>query len=438
MPLDPRIAMGGVQQAYDGLGAFRTARADQQRFQQNQMTMQAAEAAAQRNAMARQRASTVDPTDRTSVNAFVSEFGPDAQPYIEAWGSGDTMFTNRAAEDRAQGKFNVEQRDSNSDFMQRMLGAVYNDPSDTNIAAVRAQAIAAGIDEAAFDAYAARFIAAPPEQRRDLLANELGTTKEGQALLKTFAPEYDIHNAGGSLQPVQTNPLAPGFAPPAPITVTPSPNRPVILQTAEGMYSATPGGGPAAPVVGPDGQTLQPYVAPPRTAPGQTQQDTAARQQRATEIMRSGATAMRSALTTLRDENFLRSSRDNQLSGAGQFIRDAIPGGRGLALSMNPTADAAQQVINGTKSTMVGQLKDMYGASSRAMDAVKELELALAQFGAEGGNYDAGITLLDDLENRLDLIDRIFQQDMGGGSSAGGGDSRAALEAEARRRGLIQ
>ena len=264
MALDPRIALQGAQwQAPDVLGALRQG----QDYRRNQMIMRAETDAAARNAMLRRRAATVDPTDRAAVNAFVSEVGPEATPYLEAWGGADTLARDRAAEARAQGEFAREERGATQEFLQNALSAVYNDPSDANIAAVTAQAVAAGIPQEQMDAYAARFLAVPAEQRRGLLAGELATSPDGLKILERFAPNYEYQNAGGSLVPQQMNPLAPGATPPRPVQVTPSPNRPVIVQTAEGFGSVVPGQSGFTPVTDADGNPVMPYQAPSRAAP---------------------------------------------------------------------------------------------------------------------------------------------------------------------------
>lgn len=275
MAIDPRIALGGVSPAYDGLAAYRTARADQQAFQQNQMAQQAAQATAARNAMIQQRAATVDFGDRNSVNEF-ARLGPETTAYIQAAGAGDALFNTRAEEARAQGEFAREGRTADQGFMQRAIGAVYTDPSDANIAAVAAQAVAAGIPRDQMDAYVARIVAAPVEQRRALLANELATSPEGLKLLERFTPAYDMQNAGGSIVPVQTNPLAPGATPPRPIAVTPDPTKYTDVPTVDGLVRVYadgrsellrgPSGAPLTPAPSPEQQRADAEAAAERAA----------------------------------------------------------------------------------------------------------------------------------------------------------------------------
>jgi hypothetical protein len=424
MPIDPRIALQAIGiQAPDVLGAM----AQGQQYRQNQMAQQAAQATAQRNAMIRQRAATTDFTNPDAVNMFVREAGPDATPYLEAAAAGAGLGTARAAEGRAAGEHTTKQNEAAMTEFRTVVGRVWANPDDASLAdaAQRYPQFAADINR----------IAALPDlaARQSALASTVAALPGGTEFLNAVTQQYTDVDLGGTRQRVPNRPYLPGGV--QSFTKTPDPNAPVTyLQTAEGYVAAPRTGGPATTVVT---ETGAPVSRPqPAGRGGQTQENADLNRSRATGIMRDSSATMRGALTTLRDEGFLRSSRDNAATGAGQFIRDAIPGGRGLALSMNPTADAAAQVIQGTRSTMVGQLKDMYGSSSRAMDAVRELELALAQFGAEGGNYDAGVSLLDDLDRRLDLIDRLYREDSG--LAGGGGGGNAALVTEARRRGLIQ
>lgn len=445
MPVDARIALAGIPQDYNAFGAYNTSRAAEQTFRQNQMVQQAAQATAELNRNAMLAAQTLDPTDQASMRAYAMRYGPAAAPILEGLSGVDNMFTARNTDRRAEDKSAADLRGVNMGQLVPFATQLLGDASPANLARVRGMADASGFPVEIYDALATSLADLPPAEQQQAIQSFLASMSDGQKALETFFPDRELVNTGGTQVPVNLSPLARDRATGAPVPVTGSlrntadPRAPQIIQTSQGFGSVTPGETGFTPATNPDGTPVMPYVAPPRSQGGQTQEAADLARTRATKIMRDSATTMRGALTTLRDEGFLRSSRDNAVTGAGQFIRDAIPGGRGLALSMNQQADAAAQVIEGTRSTMVGQLKDMYGTSSKAMDAVRELELALAQFGAEGGNYDAGVALLGDLERRLDLIDRLYREDSGlTGGGSGGGDSRAALEAEARRRGLIQ
>jgi hypothetical protein len=424
MALDPRIALQGASfQAPDIQGAL----ARGQEYRTNQMAQQAAQATAARNAMIRQRAASVDFNDRNSVNEF-ARLGPETTAYIQAAGAGDTLFNTRAAETRSQGEFDIKRNEAGMAELRTVVGRVFNNPDDASLAdaAQRYPQFAADINR----------IAANPDAaaRRTGLATLVAALPGGSEFLDAVTQEYGETRLGGSVLRTPKRTYLPGAA--QTYQVTPDPNAPVTyLQTAEGYVAAPRTGGPATTVMNESGV---PVSRPqPANRSSQTQENADLARQRASVTMREGATTMRGALRTLYDEGFLRGSRDTPVTGAGKFLRDAVPGARGLTLSMNPNADAAAQVAEGTISSMVGQLKDLYGTSSRAMDAVRELELALAQFGSGRGNYDAGITLLNNLESRLNTIDELYRRDMGLGDEGGGGDNAALIE-EARRRGLIQ
>ena len=235
MAIDPRIALAGVSPTYDFMGAYNTSRAAAQTAQANQMAMRAAEATAASNRNAMLEAQTLDPTNQDAMRAYALRHGAAGAPIIEGLAGVDNMFTARNTDARAQGTFATEQRDSLQGFMRTALASIRNNPSDENIAAVSAQAVAMGIPQAQMDAYAARFRAVPVEQRGALLDNELATTEQGRALLKTFTREIAMDDVGGSLVPRDTNLLAPGAVMPSARTKTPDPTDFEDISTPEGI-----------------------------------------------------------------------------------------------------------------------------------------------------------------------------------------------------------
>ena len=372
MALDPRIALQGTQwQAPDVLGAMRQG----QEYRRNQMVMRAETDAAARNAMLRRRASAVDPTNPAAVNAFVSEAGPDATPYLEAWGGADTLFRDRAAETRKQGEFAREERGATQEFLQNALAAVYTDPSDANIAAVSAQAIAAGIPQEQMDAYAGRFLAVPAEQRRELLAGELATSPDGLKVLERFAPEYAMQNAGGSIVPVQTNPLAPGATPPGRIAVTPSPNRPVIVQTAEGFGSVVPGQPGFTPVTDADGNPVMPYdSSPPSGGPASEAKTNAA------EGLRSTLESLRGYYAALNESGGIVSTERGPANNLAASAGASFPG-RVLGRTFGSRDQTQRDNIQTSIPLIVASLKDLTGMSAQQMNSNVELQLFLSTVG---------------------------------------------------------
>lgn len=422
MPIDPRIALMGSQDRSDALGAYRAARTDEQTFRTNQMAMQTARDTATRNAMIRERAATVNPADRASVNQFVSMAGPDAAPYIEAWSGGDTMFNNRAEEGRAAGKYAREARGEDQGFMQRAIGAVYNDPTDANIASVAAQAVAAGIPQDQMDAYVARIVAAPVEQRRTLLANELATTAEGLALLKRFDPEFDETNLGGSIDTRQVNPLAPGYAPPPQTRrVTESPNRPVLVQDAQGNYVAVnPGTGTGAPVTMPDGSPLS----------GETRRAPA--EDAAGDARSSAAEGLRSTLESLRGYYGALDKSGGIVStgrGAGNNIAASAAAslpGRVIGRTLGSEDQTQRDNIASAIPLIVGSLKDLTGMSAQQMNSNVELQLFLNTVA----DPSQSIETVNEALNRFErYVDRVS----GGGAPAGGGANLPPVGEEGAR-----
>jgi hypothetical protein len=235
MPIDPRIALAGVSPTYDFMGAYNTSRAAAQTAQANQMAMQAAEATAtaQRNAF--QEAQTLDPNNQAALRAYALRNPAAAEQVLGGLASADNIFSARGTETRAQKGFETEQRDSLQGFMRNAIASIRNNPSDENIDAVSAQAEAMGIPPAQMAAYAGRFRAVPVEQRTALLDNELATTEDGRALLKTFTRNITMDDVGGSLVPRDTNLLAVGAVMPTAVTKTPDPMKFTDFPTPDGI-----------------------------------------------------------------------------------------------------------------------------------------------------------------------------------------------------------
>ena len=257
MAIDPRIALAGVSPTYDFMGAYNTSRAAAQTAQANQMVMQAKQAEAELNRNAMTAAQTLDPTNQTALRAFAQRYGAAGAPVIEGLAGVDDMFSNRATAARDETKFNTEQRDSTQGFMRNAIASIRNNPSDENIAAVSAQAEAMGIPPAQMAAYAGRFLAVPVEQRTALLDNELATTEDGRALLKTFTREIAMDDVGGSLVPRDTNLLAPGAVMPSAIAKTPDPTDFEDISTPDGIVRVY-ADGRSELLRGPTGDPLMP------------------------------------------------------------------------------------------------------------------------------------------------------------------------------------
>jgi hypothetical protein len=320
------------------------------------------------------------------------------------------ILDQRAAQDERKVEADKVKKEEEQQAFVRTVAGVLANPDDAGLAAAAQQypQFAPDIE---------RIAQLPLDQRSAALTSLMATLPGGEDFVKLFAPKPVQIDVGGMVYTVDMNPNSPTYLKELRKDAkTADPNRPQTMQfitdargnviginretghpTDTGVDAPAPGGAAGA---GPD----------PDLARG-----------RAIRVMRDGAGVLLSELKVLRDRRFLRGEGDTPLEGAAQFARDVIPGARGLALAMDPRAEQANDRIRGTVSTLVGQLKDLYGTSSRAMDAVRELELALAQFGAEGSNYEAGVALVDDLVRRVDEMDRYYREDMGAAEGTQGG-----------------
>jgi len=424
MALDPRIALQGASfQAPDIQGAL----ARGQEYRQNQMTMQAAQDTAARNTMVRQRAAQVDYNDPASVNMFVREVGPDATPYLQAAGAGDTLFNTRAAETRAGGEYARKARGEDQGFMQRAIGAVYTDPSDANIAAVAAQAVAAGIPQDQMDAYVRRIVAAPVEQRRSLLANELATSPEGLKLLERFTPAYDMQNAGGSIVPVQTNQLAPGATPPRPIAVTADPTKYTDIPTADGNITRVYADGRSEILRGPTGA---PLAAAPTPAQQQAEAEAAAEQTsqaNARQDVNGTLESMMAEYDNLYRLGAIVSTDRTGAQNVGAAVGASLPGrvaGRALGLEAQTARD---NIAAALPQIMLG-LQTASGLSATQLNSNAELQFFKRILGDPDASYQTVV-------NAIERFQRFADSLLGGAGGAAPPTPRAPPQAGEVRAG---
>lgn len=401
MPIDPRIALGGVSPAYDGLAAYRTARADQQAFQQNQMTMQAAQDTAARNTMVRQRAAQVDYNDPTSVNMFVREVGPDATPYLQAAGAGDTLFNTRAAETRSQGEFDIKRNEAGMTELRTVVGRVIANPDDATLAdaAQRYPQFAADINR----------IAANPDAaaRRTGLATLVASLPGGSEFLDAITQEYTNVDLGGTTQRVPNRTYLPGEV--QSFTKTPDPTpRTQLVQLADGTFTVVNlGTGQGTTATLPSGAPAVGRV------PGAAPADDAGRAAAATTL-RDALSQLETNFGILYRAGFMRGAGVSPAGNVAQYARDKIPFLRGVQLSGNAEAATASDSIDTLLSTAVSTLSSLYGTSSRVMDAVKEMENVRKSFGSETMTYEAAVNAVNTVMRRVDEL----EAEQGGGASA--------------------
>ncbi len=425
MPIDPRIALMGNPDRTDVFGAFNTSRAAEQTFRQNQMAMQAAETTAQRNMMARQRAAAVDPANRPQVNAFVNEVGADvAAPYLEAWNNVGGMFRAEAEEGRAASKFGTDQSEAYMTQLPRFAAQLLGDASPANVARVRAQAVASGFPAGVYDALATRLADLPPEQQQQAIQSYLLTTGGGETAVKALYPARELVNTGATQVPVNLSPLArdPASGAPVPVTGalrnTPDPRAPQIVQTADGIYSATPGGGPAAPVTDAQGNILQPYDSSP-AAPAGAAGDA---RTSAAEGLRSTLESLRGYYSALNESGGIvsteRGGGENLLASAGA----SLPG-RVLGRTFGSRDQTQRDNIQTAIPMIVASLKDLTGMSAQQMNSNVELQLFLNTVSAP----DQSIETVNEALARFErYVDRVA------GETAGGGGGGAADPLEGR------
>ena len=398
MAIDPRIALGGVSPAYDGLAAYRTARADQQAFQQNQMAQQAAQATAARNTMVRQRAAQVDYNDPASVNMFVREVGPDATPYLEAAGAGDTLFNTRAAETRSQGEFDIKQNEAGMVELRTVVGRVFNNPDDASLAdaAQRYPQFAADINR----------IAANPDAaaRRTGLATLVASLPGGSEFLDAVTQEYTNVDLGGTTQRVPNRTYLPGEV--QSFTKSPDPNKQQLVQDANGNWIVVNlPAGTGTPATLPGGAPVTGRV------PGAAPAADAGRAAAATTL-RDALSQLRTNFGTLYQRGFMRGEGVRPAGNVAQYVRDRVPFLRGLQLSGDAEAATASDSIDTLLSTAVSTLSSLYGTSSRVMDAVKEMENVRKSFGSETMTYEAAVNAVDTVMRRVDEL----EAEQGGGA----------------------
>lgn len=422
MPIDPRIALGGVSPAYDGLAAYRTARADEQTFRTNQMAQQAAQATAARNAMIQQRAAQTDFGDPISVRNFAA-MGPGTEDYLSSVTAGDTMFTARDTNRRAESEARIKQDEAGMVELRTVVGRVFANPDDASLAdaAQRYPQFAADINR----------IAANPDAdaRRTGLATLVASLPGGSDFLKAVTENYVRTNMGDRSIVDQTNPYAPGFTPPVEQRYGKNPN-PVIVQTSQGIGSVVPGEPGFTPATNPDGTPVMPYQAPSRT-------DTADADARA-----GAAEGLRSTLDSLRGYyDALNRSGGIVSSGGVRQPDGTISAGRGGGENLIASAGASLpgRVLGRTFGSrdqtqrdniqtaipmIVASLKDLTGMSAQQMNSNVELQLFLGTVGDPSKSIE---TVNEALARFERYVDRVAGAQGGGAEAADPLEGRTAV-----------
>jgi hypothetical protein len=429
MAIDPRIAMGGVSPSYDAFGAFNTSRAAAQTARANQMAMQAAEDTAARAAAAREAARSVNFMDPTAAAGFLSAQGADvAEPYLAAGARAAGTDVAQATGRRAQVTQDREGLDRIRGAWGRGLVSALADSSDTGLVALRGRLIADGVPEAEVDETLARLGSVDAAARPSFIRNLASTSEDAREAMEFVAPKPERINRGGTIVTVDMNPNSATYNQEIRMdTVTPSPNRQQLVQLADGTFTVVdlgtgrgttatlPGGAPAVGRV---------QGAAPVTDPLGAQAASAT-------TLRDVLGQLRTNFDVLYQNGFMRGGGVSPAGNVAQFAGDRIPGVRGVRLAANTEADTASGNVEALLSTAISTLSAVYGTSSRVMDAVKEMENARKTFGDQNMTIEAARNMVDTAMRRVDELEAARAQ-------AGGGGDVSALEAEARRRGLIQ
>jgi hypothetical protein len=237
-----------------------------QALRQNQMAMQAAEATATRNAMIQQRAAQTDFGDPTAVRNFAA-LGPGTEDFLSSVTAGDSMFTARGTERRAEGKFATEQSEAYMQQLPRFAAQLLGDASPARRAAVRQMAIDSGFPVEQYDALDTQLAGLDPPAQQQALQSFLLTTRGGETAVKTRFPDRELATTATGQEAVNLSPLAldPATGAPLPITgpLSVPAEKPInVINTDEGMV-AIYADGRTELLRAPSGETLREAAPPP-------------------------------------------------------------------------------------------------------------------------------------------------------------------------------
>jgi hypothetical protein len=430
MPIDPRIALAGVSPTYDFMGAYNTSRAAAQTAQANQMAMQAAEttATAQRNAML--EAQTLDPTNQAALRAYALRNPAAAEQVLGGLASADNIFSARNTDTRAQAEAATKQSEAYMAQLPQFASQLLGDASPPVIARVRAQWEGSGFPVGVFDALATRLADLPPEQQQQAIQSYLLTTGGGKTAVETRFGPRTLVNTGATQEARNLNPLALDAATGAPVPVTgpiqntADPRAPTLMEDASGnVYRVPSAGGAATPVTTEGGGQLTARV------PGAEGQITA---QRRGQLQGQINTVNNDVIPALDRMDVLLTTGD-VITGAGAELR--LQAARGLAFAGNRDAQrqvaATQEYQNLAKSLAAGMAKTL-GSNPSNADVALLTQVTGGMIGQETPALQATSAALRSRASGL-VVDA---QDMLGIEAAPAANDRAALIAEARRRGL--
>jgi hypothetical protein len=265
-----------------------------------------------------------------------------------------------------------------------------------------------------------------------MVVNMIGGSPEGERLVDRFTKKYERTNMGDRSVVEQTNPYAPGFTPPVELRYGKNPN-PVIVQTSQGIGSVVPGEPGFTPATDDQGNPVMPYQAPPREAAGGADARAGA-----AEGLRSTLDSLRGYYDALNRSGGIVSSGgvrqpDRTISvgrsGGENLLASAAASlpGRVLGRTFGSRDQTQRDNIQTAIPMIVASLKDLTGMSAQQMNSNVELQLFLGTVGDPSQSIETVNEALARFERYVDQV---------AGAQGGGGDV-SAIEAEARRRGLI-
>ncbi len=366
MPLDPRIPLMADQIVLPDRLAGNERR---QKFQMNRMAMEAEQAAAARNAMARQRAAGVDFTDPVAAANFSGEFGDAASPYIENAGRVQTMATAQSAEARAAAEEERKHRDAGYSIIGRGLLGAQADPSDASLTAIGNGLLTAGVPQDQLDMVLGPIMRLPPEQRGGAIQQVVASNPELRAALEFVSPKPVEVNLGDRVAFIDANPNSPTYNQEVRSdAVGLNPNAPPrFLQGPEGQFVYNQETGGADPINTPDGGQLQNELttAEQNAAAATAAAATKARANAQSGIQRSRIT--RNAIAAALDQT------TNLSSGFVGSMTQIVPG--------SPAADLDARLNTIRANIAFDQLQEMRQNSPTggALGNVSDTDMALLQ-----------------------------------------------------------
>lgn len=408
MPIDARISMGLRPQTYDAFAAYDTGRQNEQTFRTNQMAQQAAQATAARNAMIQQRAAQTDFGDPTSVRNFAA-MGPGTEDYLSSVTAGDSMFTARDTNRRAESDARIKQNEAGMVELRTVVGRVFNNPDDASLAnaAQRYPQFAADINR----------IAANPDAnaRRTGLATLVASLPGGSEFLDAVTQEYTTVDTGGTTRRVPNRTYLPGEV--QSFTKTPDPTKYTDIPTAAGIRRVYADG--RSELL--RDETGAPLTAAPTPAQQQADAEAAAEQTsqaNARQDVNSTLESMMAEYDNLYRLGAIVSTDRTGAQNVGAAAGASLPG-RVVGRAVGSEAQTARDNIAAAMPQIMLGLQTASGLSSTQLNSNAELQFFKRILGDPDASYQTVVDAIGRFQRFADSL-------LGGG---GGGAAPPAPRA---------